>query len=389
MSDRDVLVVGGGLIGFGIGWELARAGLRVTVVERDAAGAGRTGASWAAAGMLAPSAETGFQEEPQLALGRASLELYPTWVAEVEAASGIGADYRDEGSLIVAVDRDDAAWLDRVARTQAALGLRPQRIRGAEAREMEPHLSPTVNSAIFAATDHQIDNRLLWQSVRGAFIAAGGELLEGREATRLLVKGGRAAGVWVREEGEAGTECPLEADRTVICAGAWTRLLLAAEPAAPLVPPIRPVKGQILSLEMSELLTISHVIRARRVYMAPKSDGRLVVGATSEERGFDRSLTAGAMMDLLREAWETMPGVYDLAIREMWTGLRPASRDNAPVLGKTEMEGLFVATGHYRNGVLLTPITARAMRDLLVDGVESELVRPFRVERFQSRREMR
>jgi glycine oxidase len=254
---------------------------------------------------------------------------------------------------------------------------------------MEPHLSPTVNSAIFAATDHQIDNRLLWQSVRAAFIAAGGELLEGREATRLLVKGGRAAGVWVREEGEAGTECPLEADRTVICAGAWTRLLLAAEPAAPLVPPIRPVKGQILSLEMSELLTISHVIRARRVYMAPKSDGRLVVGATSEERGFDRSLTAGAMMDLLREAWETMPGVYDLAIREMWTGLRPASRDNAPVLGKTEMEGLFVATGHYRNGVLLTPITARAMRDLLVDGVESELIRPFRVERFQSRREMR
>lgn len=390
MSERDVLVVGGGLIGLGIGWELARAGLRVTVVERDAAEAGRTGASWAAAGMLAPMAETGFQEEPQLALGRASLEMYPSWVAEVEAASGIRADYRAEGSLIVAVDRDDAAWLERVARTQTALGLTPKRIRGAEAREMEPHLSPTVNAAIFAQTDHQIDNRLLWRSVRAAFLAAGGELLEGREATRLLLKGGRAAGVWVREGGgEAGTEGPLEANRTVVCAGAWTRLLLSAEPAAPLVPPIRPVKGQILSLEMSELLTISHVVRGRRVYMAPKSDGRLVVGATSEERGFDRDLTAGAVMDLLREAWETMPGVYDLAIREMWTGLRPASRDNAPVLGRTELEGLFVATGHYRNGVLLTPITARTMRDLLVDRVESELIRPFRLERFQSRRETR
>jgi glycine oxidase len=257
MSERDVLVVGGGLIGLGIGWELARAGVRVTVAERDAAGAGRTGASWAAAGMLAPSAETGFQEEPQLALGRASLEMYPSWVAEVEAASGIRADYRDEGSLLVAVDRDDAAWLERVARLQSALGLDPRRIRGAEAREMEPHLSPTVNSAIFVPTDHQIDNRLLWRSLRAAFVAAGGELLEDREATRLLVKGGRAAGVWVRAgESDAGTEAPLEADRTVICAGAWTRLLLAAESAAPLVPPIRPVKGQILSLEMSELLTI-------------------------------------------------------------------------------------------------------------------------------------
>jgi glycine oxidase len=174
----------------------------------------------------------------------------------------------------------------------------------------------------------------------------------------------------------------------VVCAGAWTRLLLSAGLPSSLVAPIRPVKGQILRLEMSDLLTLDHVVRTRRVYLAPKSDGLLVVGATSEERGFDRRLTAGAVMELLRDAWETAPGVYDLPLHETWTGLRPAARDNAPVLGATSMDGLFLATGHYRNGVLLTPITARAMRALLVEGAAPELIRPFAPGRFHTRQEV-
>jgi glycine oxidase len=388
MKDPDLLIVGGGLIGMAIGWELARAGSSVTVVERDGTEERPTGASWAAAGMLAPAAETGFQEEPQLALGRASLALYPEWVAAVEAAAGVSVDYRAEGTLILALDQDDAAWLDRVERTQAALGLAPRRLRGGEAREMEPHLTPNVTAAIFAAEDHQVDNRRLWSALRTAFSAAGGTLRQGWEATRIARKGDSVAGVWTRQAGEtSGEEVFLGAERVLVCAGAWTKHLLAAGLPASVVPPIRPVKGQILSLEMSRFLTFEYVVRTRRVYMAPKSDGRLVVGATSEERGFDRRLTAGAVMELLRDAWETAPGIYDLPILESWTGLRPAARDNAPVLGATPIDGLFLATGHYRNGVLLTPITARTMRDLLVDGVESELIRPFGVGRFQSRTE--
>lgn len=389
MREPDVLVVGGGLIGLGIGWEAARAGMRVTVVERDAAEGPRTGAYWAAAGMLAPAAETGFSEEEQLALARASLDLYPEWTAEVEAASGIGVDYRTEGTLIVALDADDAAWLERVARTQEALGLAPALLRGAEAREMEPHLAPAVTRALLSAGDHQVDNRRLWRALREAFARAGGVLMDGVEATRVAHEGGRATGAWVRPAAAPDAEEEhLPAARTVVCAGAWTRLLLSAGLPSSLVAPVRPVKGQILRLEMSDLLTLDHVVRTRRVYLAPKSDGRLVVGATSEECGFDRRLTAGAVMELLRDAWETAPGIYDLPLQETWTGLRPAARDNAPVLGATSMDGLFLATGHYRNGVLLTPITARTMRALLVEGTAPELIRPFTPGRFHARQEV-
>lgn len=390
MKQPDLLIVGGGLIGLGIGWEVARSGMEVVLVERDGPEERPNCASWAAAGMLAPAAETGFQEEPQLALAQASLALYPEWSAEVEAAAGAGVDYRTEGTLIVALDQDDVAWLDRVARTQKALGLDPVRIRGAEAREIEPHLSPSITTALVAAGDHQVDNRRLWQALRTAFVRAGGTSRPGMTATRIAHEGGRATGIRARPTAEPEAEEEfLPAARTLVCAGSWTRELLSAGVPSSLTPPIRPVKGQILSLEMSELLTLNHVIRTRRVYLAPKSEGRLVVGATSEEQGFDRRLTAGAVLTLLRDAWETAPGVYDLPVREMWTGLRPAARDNAPVLGRTALEGLFLATGHYRNGVLLTPITARSMRDLLVDGVTSELIRPFTPTRFHSIQEVR
>jgi glycine oxidase len=387
MREPDVLIVGGGLIGLGIGWEVARAGMSVTVVERDAAVGPRSGAYWAAAGMVAPAAETGFSEEAQLALARASLQLYPEWTAGVEAAAGMGVDYRAEGTLIVALDADDAAWLERVARTQEALGLAPALLRGAEAREMEPHLAPAVTRALLSAGDHQVDNRRLWRALREAFARAGGVLMDGVEATRIAHGGGRATGAWVRPAAAPDArEEHLPAARTVVCAGAWTRLLLSAGLPSSLVAPIRPVKGQILRLEMSDLLTLDHVVRTRRVYLAPKSDGRLVVGATSEERGFERRLSAGAVMDLLRDAWETAPGIYDLPLHETWTGLRPAARDNAPVLGRTAMDGLFLATGHYRNGVLLTPITARAMGTLLVEGTAPELIRPFTPGRFHAPR---
>jgi glycine oxidase len=379
----DVLVVGGGLVGLGIGWELARAGAGVVLLERDAAGSRPTAAAWAAAGMLAPTAEAGFGEREQLALGSASLRLYPEWAAEVEAASGMGVDLRTEGTLIVGTEPDDRAWLDRVGETHRALGLESHPITGAEAREREPHLSPRVAAARFSPSDHQVDNRLLYRALREAFARVGGALREGVEVTRVAHEGGRATGVWLRPADGAPEEL-VEAPRTVVCAGAWTRRLLAEAP-----PPIRPVKGQILALRMSRLVHLDHVVRTRRVYLAPKSDGRLVVGATCEEQGFDTRITAGALMELLRDAWETVPGTYDLAVDETWAGLRPASRDHAPVLGPARLDGLFLATGHYRNGVLLTPITARLMRDVVLGGPVPELLRPFAPGRFHTPKETR
>lgn len=381
MRPVDVLIVGGGLVGLGIGWRLAKAGRATVVLERDPAGSSPSAASWAAAGMLAPMAEAGFHEAAQLALGRASLAMYPEWAAELEADSGICIDYRAEGTLVVALDHDDAAWLERIFRVQQEHGFPTSWISGPEAREREPHLSHSVVAAVVSPGDHQVDNRRMLEALRAAFRAAGGTLREGVEATGVDLAGGRAVGVRVRGADGASEEV-VRGERVVVCAGAWIRTLMAEGLPAAALPPVRPVKGQMLSLEMSPLLRLDEVVRTRSVYLVPKSDGRLIVGATSEERGFDRRLTAGAMLDLLRDGWEVVPGIYDLPILESWTGFRPAARDNAPILGPTQVEGLFVATGHYRNGVLLTPVTATAMADLLLTGRMDERLKPFALDRF-------
>lgn len=375
----DVVIVGGGLIGLSVGWRLARAGRSVLVLERDAEGARPSAAGWAAAGMLAPLAEAGFQEEAQLALGRASLELYPAWAAELEAESGIGIDYRTEGTMIVALDRDDTAWLERIFRMHRESGLPTEWISGSEAREREPHLARAVSGAVLSGGDHQVDNRRMLEALRVAFLRAGGEIRRGARVTGIEETAGRVTGV--RVGGGEGVEERIPAERVLACAGAWTREAMGGLPASA-VPPVRPVKGQLLALEMSPLLRLERVIRTRRVYLVPKGDGRLVIGATSEERGFDDRLTAGGMLDLLRDAWEVVPGIYDLPVLESWSGFRPAARDNAPVLGPTPVEGLFVATGHYRNGVLLAPITARAIADLVLGGEPDERIRPFALDRF-------
>jgi glycine oxidase len=386
--NSNTLIVGGGLIGLGIGWQLAKAGVRVTVLERDVAGGSRSGAAGVAAGLLAPLAEAGFDEAAQLALGRASLEMYPEWAAELEADSGLAIDYRSEGTLVAALDRDDAAWLERIHRHQQSLGLPTEWLSGAEAREREPYLTPNVTAGVFSPADHQVDNRRMWEALRVAFERAGGSLRKGAEAVRLEIdeRTGRATGAWVRPAGATEGEAErVTAARTIVCAGAWSRLLMAASLPREAVAPIRPVKGQVVVLEMSRLLTLERVVRTRRVYLAPKSDGRLVVGATSEERGFDVQLTAGGVFELLRDAWEAVPGIYDLPLVETRVGLRPASRDHAPLLGETAVPGLYVASGHYRNGVLLTPVTARAMAALLLGRPVPEVVRPFGAQRFQQR----
>ena len=375
-SNKRVIIVGGGIIGLGIGWQLAKAGCAVSIYERDQAG---RAASWAAAGMLAPHAEVHFEERALLRLGVQSCRMYPEWVIELEADSQMSVGYRAEGTLIVGVDRDDARELEHLYESQQLLDLKVEWITGTEAREMEPLLSPKITAAIWSRDDHQVDNRAMVEALIRAYQRAGGILYENTPVEKIEVVNGKAEGIWVTGNLE-------EADVIVLAAGCWSSDIDGLPKAVQ--PPVRPVKGQMLALQMEEGIVLQKVIRAPRakyptdVYLVPKDDGRLVIGATNEEMEFDTRLTAGGLFELLRGTWEAVPGIYDLPVIETWTGLRPGSRDNAPILGETSVENLIMATGHYRNGILLTPVTAHEIAALILTGEDSETIAPFQLSRF-------
>jgi glycine oxidase len=375
-SDPRVIIVGGGVIGLSIGWQLAKAGCGVSIYERNYAG---RSASWSAAGMLAPLAEVHFEEKALLQLGNLSLQMYPEWVEALEADSGMSVGYRTEGTLIVGLDQDDARELKHLYESQQFLNLPCKWLTGAEAREMEPLLSPKVTAAIFSPSDHQVDNRLMVEALIVAYQRAGGSLYENMPVEKIEIRDVKARGVWVEGVLDNG-------DVIVLAAGCWSNEIEGLPGIVK--PPLRPVKGQILALQMEAGVILEKVIRTIRakyltdVYLAPKNDGRLVIGATNEEMGFDTRLTAGGLFELLRGAWEAVPGVYDLPIVETWTGLRPGSRDNAPILGETAVENLVMATGHYRNGILLAPVTAREIAALVLTGQTSEVIAPFQLSRF-------
>jgi len=370
--DTDVIVVGGGTVGLGIGFELVRRGLPVTLFDRGRAG---RGTSWQAAGMLAPDAEIGFEERELYDLNRESLRRWPAFADRVEAASGIDVDYRDEGTLIVADDRDSAEALRRLYEFQEEQGLDVEWLSGEEAREIEPFVAPRLSAAVFAPSDHQVDNRRLMRALRTAFEAEGGTLYEDTPIQAVVPDAETPA---VRTEEGAR----VSARAVVVAAGVWSRELDGLEPDAQ--PPIRPVKGQMIQLQRKRPFDLQHVIRGPEAYLAPKSSGRIVVGATSEERGFDTTVTAGGLYELLEGAWEVVPGILDLPVDDTWAGLRPASRDHAPLLGTTAAPGIVMATGHYRHGVLLTPVTAEEVADLVRTGETSAWIEPFAPTRFSN-----
>ena len=367
----NVHIVGGGVIGMAIGWRLAAAGCAVEIFERGEAG---HGASWAAAGMLAAGIEAEPGEGPLYALNRLSQELWPGFAAELEAAAGVEVGYRDEGSLVVALTRDDAAQLRFHYDYQRGLGIPLEWLSGADARRREPHLHPSLAAAVFSPRDHQVDNRRVVTALRRAFLAAGGTLHEHTAVTAIDVAAGRVTGVRLGEDRRA-------ADIVVLAAGAWSPEIAGLPPQAK--PPVRPVKGQMLALRMDPSAPLlRHDVWSPKAYMVPRGDGRLIIGATAEERGFDASLTAGGMFALLDGAWRALPAVEELAIDEMWVGFRPGSRDDAPILGPSPVDGLVLATGHYRNGILLTPVTADAISRFIVSGELDAAIRPFAIERF-------
>jgi glycine oxidase len=375
----NVAVIGAGVIGLSIAWRLATHGASVAVFDKGAAGAG---ASHAAAGMLAACAEAEPGEEALVALGREAQARWPAFAAELLTVSGVDVELRQEGTLVVALTADDQARLHHQLAFQHKLGLPLHWISAAETRRREPHLAGKLAGAVLSPEDHQVDNRKLAAALRVAAAAAGARIIEQQPVTAISSSGGRVDGI-VLADGRK-----VAADVVVLAAGSWSRSIegLPTE----LRPPVRPIKGQMLALRMDAAAPlINHVIWAPGAYLVPRRDGRILVGATVEERGYDASLTAGGVLTLLEAAWRAVPAVEELPIDEMWVGHRPGSRDDAPILGEGPLKGLVYATGHHRNGILLTPITADAIARLVLDSVTEPVIRPFGIERFAPTSSMR
>jgi glycine oxidase len=346
-SSDVVVVVGGGVIGLAVAWRAARAGLRVTVLERAEPG-GATSA--VAAGMIAPISEADPTEQSLLELALASARAYPAFVADLRRQSGLDPGYLTCGTLMSARDEDEAEALRREQQMRESLGLSVTRLTPSEARRLEPALAPTLRGALELAGDCAIDPHALTRALLAALSAAGGELRRG-EVAEVLCEGDAVTGVRL-----AGGE-RLAADRVVIACGPWSGGLAGLPDDARV--PIRPVKGQLLRLRDSSgpgLLT--RVLRMHPGYIVPRGDGRYVLGASVEERGFDQTVTVGPVFELLRDATELLPGISELAIEGIVAGTRPGTPDNLPAIGPGRLAGLVWATGHYRHGILLAPVTA-------------------------------
>jgi glycine oxidase len=342
------------------------------VFDRGAVGAG---ASHAAAGMLAACCEAEPGEEALVALGRESQARWPTFAAELRQASDVDIELRTEGTLVVALTADDQARTQHHLAYQQKLGLPLEWISAAETRRREPHLAGKLAGALWSPEDHQVDNRKLAEGLRIAAERAGAVIRENCPVRDIAIAGPRVDGVVLAD----GTK--FAADVVVLAAGAWSRGIggLPSE----LRPPVRPIKGQMLSLRMDPAAPlINHVVWAPGVYLVPRRDGRMIVGATVEECAFDTTLTAGGLLTLLEAAWRAVPAIEELPIEEMWVGHRPGSRDDAPILGRGPVDGLVYATGHHRNGILLCPVTVDAIAALVLDDVADPVIRPFSNERF-------
>ncbi|MER5895630.1 glycine oxidase ThiO [Streptomyces sp. NPDC001876] len=376
-NGSDVLVVGGGIIGLVTAWRAAGRGMSVAVADPEPGG----GAAQVAAGMLAAVTELHYGEQTLLGLNVASAARYPAFVAELEEASGQETGFRACGTLAVALDSDDRAHLRELHALQQRSGLESEWLSGRECRRLEPMLAPGVRGGLRADGDHQVDPRRLAAALVTACERAGVVFHRAR-AERLRVTGSRAAGAVLAD----GTE-PI-ADQVVLSAGSLSGRLAGVPEEV--VPPVRPVKGQVLRLAVPPAYapflsrTVRAVVRGSHVYLVPRANGELVVGATSEEMGWDTTVTAGGVYELLRDAHELVPGITELPLTETRAGLRPASPDNAPLLGPTALPGLHLATGHHRNGVLLTPVTGDVMGHVLATGELPAEARPFAPSRFAS-----
>jgi glycine oxidase ThiO len=392
----SVVVIGGGVIGLSVAWRAAQRGLAVTVADPDPG----KGASYAAAGMITPVSEAAYAERELYQLGVASHQCYPAFAAELTEATGLPTGYRQAGTLQVAWDSDDLAVLGEFRALQESFGVTVQALTGRECRAAEPLLGPSVRGGLLAPDDASVDPRLLTSALLMAATGAGVRLIRSA-AVEVTVTAGRAGGAVLAD----GTE--LRADWVVLAAGWRSGSVAGLPPEA--VPPVRPVKGQILRLRPGPggpvlggpgpggsapggppgLLTrtVRGIVQGSSVYLVPRESGELVVGATQEEMGSDTRVTAGGVWELLRDARAIVPGITELELAEAVAGLRPGTPDNAPVLGPSCLPGLVLATGHFRAGVLLAPVTADLISGYLATGELDERAAPFGPGRFSPARQ--
>jgi glycine oxidase len=342
-SGFDVAVIGGGVIGLSVAWRARARGLSVVVLDRGELG-GAT--SRVAAGMLAPGSEADAQERALLALGIESARMWGAFAAELLDVSGVDVGLRTTGTLAVARDGDEKAALERELDICERLGLRAQRLLPSAARALEPALAPSIRLAAEFPDDHSVDPRALGSA---------------------LVEACGRAGVQLRPATDVTSLDAVDAEQVVVAAGPWSAGL------API--PVRPVKGQTIRLRGARLL--ERTLRFEGGYLVPRVDGRLILGATVEERGFDTTMTALAVHDLLRDAAELVPGILECEIEELLAGLRPGTPDNAPLIGRLD-DRVVVATGHHRNGILLAPVTARLVAAELAGETEEHAFSPHR-----------
>ena len=347
MKNFEVAIAGGGLIGGAIALELARAGLRVGVFDRQTPG---QEASWAGAGILSPAPENPGMI-PLVPLGKASRALYPEFVSTVEEISGQGAGFRPKGTVEALFSRDARAELSTIIALHHGLGLKAEPLSATDARELEPALSEELEAAVLRPDEASVDNRALTAAVLEAARRSGVEFFAGNAVEALWRDGGRCHGLLLPNE-------KISAKWTIVAAGCFS----ASIEGAALYAPVRPAKGQMIALRTEEL-KIERVLWSEKIYLVPRNDGRILAGATVEYVGFEKNLTAGGIEKILSGALELAPGLASARIEETWAGLRPDSPDHLPILGPTDVDGLLIATGHFRSGILLAPITAQLIRE--------------------------
>jgi glycine oxidase len=404
-----VVVTGGGVIGLSIAWRAAQRGFSVTLADPSPG----QGASYAAAGMLTPVSEAAYTEKELFALGAASLGRYPAFAAELAAASGEPASFRTAGTLQVGYDADDLAVIDELHALQDSLGAGGQRLTARGCRRLEPMLDPSVRGGLLAEADGSVDPRQLTRALLAATERAGVRLI--RQPVEGILTGpddrwpgdrrsgdggpGDGLGTGPRAGAGGGTDqrpgseraggvrladgSTITADWTVLAAG-WNSAAIEGLPAD-CVPPVRPVKGQVARLRAPDGFlrrTVRGIVRGSSVYLVPRDNGELVLGATQEDLGPDTRVTAGGLWQLLRDARAMVPGITELEFTEAVARLRPGTPDNAPVLGPCRMAGLVLATGHFRNGVLLTPVTADIIVGYLETGQMPKIAAHFTIDRF-------
>lgn len=365
----EIVVIGGGVIGLVIAWRLSHNGHRVTVLERGQIG---REASWAAAGMLAPHCELD-QPDAFFELCQKSLEAYPAFISALKQETGYAIDYITNGTIFPALSDGDQQKLEIRYKRQKEAGLPVELLSAKASRRLEPNLSCHVQMALRYPADHQVENRDLIRALTQAIRQLGGIIHEGTAVKRILTDQSQVIGV-------QADSVSWETRHIVNATGSWARYLDGVPNTVR--PPIRPVHGQILSLATGDAWPFRHTIYSSKTYLVPRSNGRLLIGATVEESGFRKEVTVEGILQLFHGALRLAPALRSYPFEATWSGLRPTTSDGLPILGPTAVQGLYLATGHYRNGILLAPITGDLMADMIENQSIPSLMKPFLPDRF-------